>query len=103
MNIVNLYRTFGGECSYCRRRTKLRPVLTKDMKYPHDGATKDHDVPKCRGGPWNASNEVLACCSCNNAKGDMTGPEFSSFRKTHKLAPSYIEWLEKNLLARMKS
>lgn len=63
-------------------------------------ATKDHDTPFARGGVRNANNEVLSCHRCNVVKGDMTGPEFLEFRKTGRLAASYIAYLERSLAER---
>lgn len=52
--IFNLYE---GTCAYC-----LKPV-------PFSLATKDHSVPKAKGGHNYDSNIVLACKKCNNKKG----------------------------------
>lgn len=59
----------GAICSYCRRA----------LKEPHRrallSATRDHVVPKCRGGKrW-----VIACQLCNRIKGDITPAAWSVF------------------------
>ncbi len=38
--------------------------------------TFDHDLPKSRGGTRALANLRLACRSCNNAKGSLTGDEY---------------------------
>lgn len=98
MNLTNLRKLFGNRCVYCQR-TVIAPSLLPNQNFSPSHATKDHDVPKCRIGYTRLeNNEVLACQACNNAKQDMTGPEFMSFRATHRFAPSYIEWLEQRAL-----
>ncbi len=47
-----------NRCHYCR--TLLFSTT----------ATKDHKVPKCKGGK-KKDNIVLACSRCNNLKGNM--------------------------------
>ena len=51
-----IYNLYDGTCQYC-----LKPV-----KYSL--ATKDHHVPKSKGGVNYDSNIVLACKKCNNKK-----------------------------------
>lgn len=65
-------------------------------------ASRDHDIPKCRRGYLSGGSEVLSCVRCNHAKGDMTAVEFIAFRQTGKLAQSYLEFLEKRLVAKLK-
>lgn len=48
----------GAECFYCLR------ALTRKQ------STRDHVIPRCKGGNSEDSNLVLACKSCNGAKGD---------------------------------
>ena len=58
-------------CVYCRKVTK--------------NLTKDHVVPKAKGGTKCASNIVMACRPCNLAKADRTPAEWArdilEFRK----------------------
>lgn len=49
------------ECHYCGRTTRL---------------TKDHVIPRSRGGSDDDSNIVFACRNCNAAKGDRTPQEW---------------------------
>jgi 5-methylcytosine-specific restriction endonuclease McrA len=40
--------------------------------------TKDHIVPKARGGDNSLRNLQTMCCRCNNKKGDMPQEEFDA-------------------------
>ncbi|WP_019997222.1 HNH endonuclease [Aureimonas ureilytica] len=62
-----------GRCFYCNRLTVL---ASHGGAIPPDAATIDHIVPKFCGGTYKASNVVLACRVCNQAKGKLTGEEF---------------------------
>lgn len=70
-----LFHKHKGECWYCYIPTVL---MTHPPSGPHplDMATKDHRVPRSRGGKSHPSNYVLACFECNTKKGDRTEPEF---------------------------
>jgi hypothetical protein len=52
-------------------------------------ATREHLVPKSRGGKEIA----ISCILCNGVKGDMTAEEYRFFLRTRTLADSYIEWM----------
>jgi 5-methylcytosine-specific restriction endonuclease McrA len=54
-------RNAGKPCTYCRR--------TMILNHPSLKPTKDHHIPKARGG-WN-SPIIPACGQCNEIKGDM--------------------------------
>lgn len=51
-----LYAIYDGVCQYC-----LKPIT-------HAQATKDHSVPKSKGGSNFVENLVLACKRCNTKK-----------------------------------
>ena len=61
----------------------LRTVLIRDKfacqycncKLGMKSGTKDHVIPKSRGGPDTLANLVAACKSCNNRKSDRTPAE----------------------------
>ena len=53
----------GFKCAYCRKAIVLGTC------------TKDHVVPKSRGGKDTLLNVVSACFACNNKKGDQTVAE----------------------------
>lgn len=52
---------FGMQCHYCGSENEL---------------TRDHVMPRSRGGTDDASNIVFACRSCNSAKGNRTPEEW---------------------------
>lgn len=55
-------------CAYCRQVTHCKvcnPHLDKRL-----AATRDHQMPKSKGGPNGARNLVIACFGCNQDKGD---------------------------------
>jgi hypothetical protein len=53
-------------CAYC------------ETNLTEQAATRDHDVPLCRGGSNHISNIVLACGPCNSRKHTLTGEEFKA-------------------------
>ena len=56
----------GGVCAYCHKHSKK--------------LTKEHVVPKCRGGTVT----IRVCADCNNARGDsLTDPKFVEWRRAH--------------------
>ena len=70
---------------------KSRPLCCEAIE--PETATRDHDIPRSRGGLNHPSNIVLACSTCNGAKKDMTGAEFRTFLETGELPESYIRHL----------
>lgn len=59
-----LHAAQNGRCFYCDKPVSIT------------GATKDHMVPKSKGGSDSMTNLVMACRGCNTAKGDMSKDEF---------------------------
>ena len=58
-------------CFYCNRLV-VSHTVRKHQVQPPDHRTKDHLVPKARGG----SETVVACSACNNDKGGLTVDEY---------------------------
>ena len=54
-----LYKIYKGVCQYCLQ------------KIPFTAATRDHAIPKSKGGTNDDFNLVLACNKCNNTKDDI--------------------------------
>jgi 5-methylcytosine-specific restriction endonuclease McrA len=58
-----------GPCFYCGR------AMTQRLKYEYGmrptDRSKDHVIPKARGGGKGLPNRVWACYACNEAKGAM--------------------------------
>lgn len=68
---IFLYSKQHGACPYC------------NVKFIKDDETIvecniDHVIPLSRGGKDDISNMVLACVSCNSAKGAMSADEFAT-------------------------
>jgi len=73
---------FGGRCYYCGGVvfTPQGPVLRGRLFDPRLELTKDHVVPKKRGGVDELWNIVPACLRCNRLKANLTSAEFISAR-----------------------
>jgi hypothetical protein len=56
INLRQLYYIYDGECQYCLK------------KIPYTSATRDHLVPRSRGGGNSDDNIVLSCKKCNMKK-----------------------------------
>ncbi len=54
-----LYTRDSGVCWICHRVT------------PRDYATRDHLIPRSKGGPDNVNNYAIACYGCNHRRGSM--------------------------------
>jgi hypothetical protein len=64
VSLRSLYNLYRGTCQYCLE------------KIPFHTATKDHSLPKSKGGTNDDFNLVLACKPCNNEK-DSIFPYFN--------------------------
>ncbi len=61
------FRRWQGECGYCGAKVQMRPGKPlKPVK-----ATRDHFIPRTRGGGDGPRNIVLACDRCNTQKGGL--------------------------------
>lgn len=69
----------GGTCAWCGfdlSRAQARP-------------TRDHIVPKVKGGPTRLENEVAACGSCNRLRGHQSPSAFiTASRMDRGLTPN---------------
>ena len=54
-----LLERFDGRCAWCGF----------ELSRPGARPTRDHVVPKIKGGPARLENEVPACASCNGLRG----------------------------------
>lgn len=72
--LSEVYKRFKGRCYYCSVLTSLNDP------YSSNAATRDHLLPRSRGGTLISRNVVLACASCNQDKGDMTMREYKVFK-----------------------
>lgn len=80
---IKLFRTKGADCVTCGIKGKIFRLETHDVSInPHlnlyaeneEGElilmTKDHIIPKSKGGPNELQNYQPMCTKCNNAKAD---------------------------------
>lgn len=63
-NKENIYKQLNGRCAYCGKGMTLKD------------ATRDHVVPKSKGGGNNVKNLLPTCKKCNQMKGDMSLDKF---------------------------
>lgn len=68
--VMRLFKEQGRKCYYC----------DKFMKFKR--ATKDHYIPKAKGGPDSWENIVIACVDCNKKKKDILPSEFMKTTNT---------------------
>lgn len=72
----NIWVREGGHCAYCNLALTLRTT------------TKDHVIPRSRGGEDSLKNVVAACGDCNSKKADKTLAEAGmKFREGVELRP----------------
>jgi HNH endonuclease len=62
-------RHHGKPCGYCQRPMDQNSDLLS--------ATRDHTVPRCRGG--HKSAKVICCRKCNGLKADMLPAEWDAY------------------------
>lgn len=67
--LVALMERFGGRCWYCGCRLTHGAIVGSSI-------TREHLLPKARGGGNEASNIVAACRSCNVRKQAKTVEEY---------------------------
>ncbi|MCW2928964.1 MAG: putative Restriction endonuclease [Thermoleophilia bacterium] len=69
----------GGTCAWCGF----------DLSRPQARPTRDHIVPKVKGGPTRLENEVAACGACNRLRGHSSPSQFiEKCRDERGLAPN---------------
>jgi 5-methylcytosine-specific restriction endonuclease McrA len=66
------YLNQEGKCAYCNQRTWLEKV-NQDGSFL---ATKDHFIPRSKGGKDGQGNVLCSCHRCNQQKGDQYFPTF---------------------------
>lgn len=62
--LFQLHVYFQGKCMWCGEQT----LLDEEPGHPR-AATREHLVPKSKGGRSEARNLALACWECNQARG----------------------------------
>ena len=69
----------GWKCAWCGY----------DLEKPNARPTRDHVVPKIKGGPTRLENEVASCGSCNQKRGHTAPSQYiESSRRDRGLEPN---------------
>lgn len=69
----------GGTCAWCGY----------DLSKPNARPTRDHIVPKIKGGPTRLENEVASCGSCNQKRGHASPSQYvETSRRDRGLEPN---------------
>ncbi|MCP4934771.1 MAG: HNH endonuclease [bacterium] len=76
-----LFRRDGHTCMYCLEQMPDRRL------------TRDHVMPRSRGGADVWTNVVTACMACNQRKGARTPEEANMRLYAVPYTPGYAEWL----------
>lgn len=76
----NLFLRDGYRCGYCGRH---RRELSR-----REQLTRDHLVPRSRGGPNEGLNVVTACSSCNHRKDDRLVEDLGQRTRVRPWIPS---------------
>lgn len=83
---MDLYAACNDRCTYCAR--KVRPVKGQKAK---NGRTLDHVIARDNGGNHAATNVVVACRSCNSAKGTMSLEAFLVYLASMKIDATEVK------------
>lgn len=76
-------RRDGARCHYCGVRTVEMPTQARNPAQ----RTIDHKIPRSQGGPTNHRNLVIACLTCNEARGNRDYWEFKRSRALPSTRP----------------
>lgn len=77
----------GGRCAYCKRSVTFDPEVTRRDTSIRPG-TMDHLRPRSKGGGYTIDNLVLACGTCNNARGVLPHKSFKLWRAKNPIRSS---------------
>lgn len=77
-------------CCYCGSEAWLEGIECGVNREKWNEATKEHLIPRSKGGTYGKYNLVMACNSCNNARGDMSHEEFVALieKETKPIIPT---------------
>lgn len=83
LNKRNVFIRDDHQCQYCGRGAN-------ELKSKEE-LTRDHIIPKKRGGPNTWENIVTSCSTCNHKKADLTLEQIGYTLKSKPYAPSMFE------------
>ncbi|MBY5801532.1 HNH endonuclease [Rhizobium leguminosarum] len=78
-NRIKIREKQGGRCCYC-----LQPMVLSDKpphKQPRNAETLEHLRRRSDDGRNNRDNIALACKRCNEERGGMVWPLYTSYRR----------------------
>lgn len=77
--LEHLLEIGGNRCAWCGY----------DLAKPNARPTRDHVVPRIKGGPTRLENEVASCGSCNRLRGHASPSQFiETSRRDRGLDPN---------------
>lgn len=85
-------RRVPGHCFFCGTRLTKRGGRNRHGQHIKTSATRDHLIPKTRGGGNSYENIVDACFRCNNEKGSMTLDEYIVWKRTGRRTFIALPW-----------
>lgn len=88
ITIAEFFKRDGRACYYCGRRTFTEANIGGLARL----ATRDHKIPRSRGGLDSAQNIVIACMACNRAKDNLTDVEFDTRSRQLEQMRLDAEW-----------
>lgn len=88
LNKRNIFIRDDHQCQYCGRGSNQ--LKTKEE------LTRDHIIPKKRGGQNTWENIVTSCSTCNHKKADLTLDQVGFILKSKPYAPSMFEIFAKS-------
>ena len=88
LNKRNLFLRDDFQCQYCGRGSNQ--LKSKEQ------LTRDHVIPKKRGGPNTWENVVTSCSTCNHKKADLTLDKIGFILRSKPYAPSMFEIFAKD-------
>jgi len=75
MSSPNIKLFLGKPCPYCGVK------MHRDLGLHHpDAPSRDHKIPKCRGGAGLRNNIHVVCRHCNSDKANLTHEEYIAVR-----------------------
>lgn len=77
----------GTPCHWCQR--PMGAVLQNNQKKRDWAASRDHLIPKSRGGAGLPGNQVWAHVRCNELRGNMMPEEWIAWMAAN---PNRMEW-----------
>lgn len=92
---IRLSEAQNHRCCYCGCETWIPDIIDGVERFKWNRATKEHINPRSDGGTYGKYNLVMACSSCNNARGNKCYEEFIKLINKH---PDYKDHVKRNAM-----